>query len=126
MKKKNEEPVRSWKVGDEFIYHNGKDIMTKVRIEEILPNGYLLSNQVRMNDNLKRMDEKADRYPHYILPLTERTQLMYDAHNAFYNLQRLIGDLDREMRQLDKFNLTVEQSEKYIRILKKLKKAIEK
>lgn len=124
MKKKK--PERTYKVGDEFIYHNGKDTMTKVRVEELLETGYLLSNQVRINEQLKRTDEKADRYPHYILPLTERTQLMYDAHNSFLCLQRLIAELDREMRGLDRFNLTEEQSHKYIRILKKLKKAIEK
>lgn len=124
MKKK--EP-RNYKVGDEFIYHNGKDIMTKVKISEVLPVGYLLSNQVKMNEELKRMDERADRYPHYILPLTPESQLMYDGHNAFQYLRRLLGELQHEMTfQGNGFNLSPDQSERYIRILKKLKKAIEK
>lgn len=127
MKKKTSTQTgRKYKVGDEFIYHNGRDIMNKVHIEEVLETGYLLSNQVRINESLKRTDDRADRYPHFIIPLDDRSQLMYDAHNAFINLRRLIDDLNREMSSLTPFNLNVEQSEKYIRILKKLKKAIDK
>lgn len=117
---------RKYKVGDEFIYHNGRDIMTRVRIEEVLENGYLLSNQVRINEFLKRTDDRADRYPHFILPITEGSQRLHDGYHAFLNLRRLMQDLDREMQSLTPFSLTEEQTEKYIRILKKLKKAIEK
>lgn len=124
MKKKKDE--RQYKVGDEFIYHNGKDTMSRVSIEEVLPNGYLLSNQVRMNENLRRMDERADRYPHTILPLDEKTLLMYDGHNAFQHLRRLLAEIQQEMMQDNEFNLSPEQCQRYIRILRKLKKAIEK
>ena len=128
MKKKTTttQSERKYKVGDEFIYHNDRDVMSKVSIEKVLENGYLLSNQVRINENLRRTDDRADRYPHHILPLDERAQALFDGYHAFLNLRRLMAELDREMSLLNPFQLTVEQTEKYIRTLKKLKKAIEK
>lgn len=119
---KTTQPTGRYKVGDEFIYHNGKNLMDKVTIQEIIPGGYLLSNQVKMNESLVRIDVDAKKFNHTILPLTEDTEILYEAYWAHAQLLRRLADLQKELMQKNPFQGDREYQEKLIKVNKKLKK----
>lgn len=123
MKKKVKAKAENkYKVGDEFIYLNGRDICSKVEVIEVIPGGYLLSNQIKMNENLTRIDEGAKRYAHTILPLNEDTERQWKAYNAHHGALRMVRELESEIVNLNPFHMSKENQERVIRISEKLKK----
>lgn len=121
---KTRQPKESsrYKVGDEFIYHNGKNLMDRVKVIEIIPGGYILSNQVRMNDSLSRIDPDAKKFNGVILPITPETELLYNAFWAHAQLLRRLGELQRELMQKSPFSGDEEYLQKLIKVNKKLRK----
>lgn len=102
--KKNKE-TKKLKEGDELIYSDGKTLMEKVTVESIDKKaGFaILSNKVKVARTLgplgtyPRLDAKTTQV---IRPLTEESELEYNAFKAYFSIKRNMELMDSKIRNL--------------------------
>lgn len=131
MKKKTKtQPIpttsKRYHVGDEFLYIHSKESMTKVAIEKITQQGYLLSNGVTIGDSLQRVDQDSKKYDYRVLPWTQETEAVYESYYAYVHLNRQLKELLKDLTKMDPFNLREADQTRVIYINKKLSKALSK
>lgn len=123
--KKNKE-TKKLKEGEEVIFSDGKTLMEKVIVESIDKKGgfAVLSNKVKVSRILgpdgfyTRLDGKSSM----ILPLTDKSELDYQAFKAYFSIKRNLEFIEAKIKDMkDK-----EFSELIVELDKKISKIVNK
>lgn len=123
--KKNKE-TKKLKEGEEVIFSDGKTLMEKVTVESIDKKGgfAVLSNKVKVSRTLgsdgfyTRLDGKSSM----ILPLTDKSELDYQAFKAYFSIKRNLEFIEAKIKDMkDK-----EFSELIVELDKKISKIVTK
>lgn len=123
--KKNKE-TKKLKEGEEVIFSDGKTLMEKVIVESIDKKGgfAVLSNKVKVSRTLgpdgyyTRLDGK----PSMVLPLTDQSELDYQAFKAYFSIKRNLEFIEAKIKDMkDK-----EFSELIVELDKKISKIVTK
>lgn len=123
--KKNKE-TKKLKEGEEVIFSDGKTLMEKVTVESIDKKGgfAVLSNKVKVSRILgpdgfyTRLDGKSSM----ILPLTDKSELDYQAFKAYFSIKRNLDFIEAKIKDMkDK-----EFSELIVELDKKISKIVNK
>lgn len=123
--KKNKE-TKKLKEGEEVIFSDGKTLMEKVIVESIDKKGgfAVLSNKVKVSRTLgldgcyTRLDGKSSM----VLPLTDKSELDYQAFKAYFSIKRNLDFIEAKIKDMkDK-----EFSELIVELDKKISKIVTK
>lgn len=123
--KKNKE-TQKLKEGEEVIFSDGKTLMEKVIVESIDKKGgfAVLSNKVKVSRTIgpdgfyTRLDGKSNM----ILPLTDKSELDYQAFKAYFSIKRNLEFIEAKIKDMkDK-----EFSELIVELDKKISKIVNK
>lgn len=123
--KKNKE-TKKLKEGEEVIFSDGKTLMEKVIVESIDKKGgfAVLSNKVKVSRTIgpdgfyTRLDGKSNM----ILPLTDKSELDYQAFKAYFSIKRNLEFIEAKIKDMkDK-----EFSELIVELDKKISKIVNK
>lgn len=128
--KKNKE-TKKLKEGEEVIFSDGKTLMEKVIVESIDKKGgfAVLSNKVKVSRTLgpdgfyTRLDDtRLDGKSSMILPLTDKSELDYQAFKSYFSIKRNLEFIEAKIKDMkDK-----EFSELIVELDKKISKIVNK
>lgn len=123
--KKNKE-TKKLKEGEEVIFSDGKTLMEKVIVESIDKKGgfAVLSNKVKVSRTLgpDGFYTRLDDLPSMILPLTDKSELDYQAFKAYFSIKRNLEFIEAKIKDMkDK-----EFSELIVELDKKISKIVNK
>jgi hypothetical protein len=123
--KKNKE-TKKLKEGEEVIFSDGKTLMEKVIVESIDKKGgfAVLSNKVKVSRTLgpDGFYTRLDGNPSMILPLTDKSELDYQAFKAYFSIKRNLEFIEAKIKDMkDK-----EFSELIVELDKKISKIVNK
>lgn len=123
--KKNKE-TKKLKEGEEVIFSDGKTLMEKVIVESIDKKGgfAVLSNKVKVSRTLgpDGFYTRLDDLPSRVLPLTDKSELDYQAFKAYFSIKRNLEFIEAKIKDMkDK-----EFSELIVELDKKISKIVNK
>lgn len=123
--KKNKE-TKKLKEGEEVIFSDGKTLMEKVIVESIDKKGgfAVLSNKVKVSRTIgpDGCYTRLDDLPSKVLPLTDKSELDYQAFKAYFSIKRNLDFIEAKIKDMkDK-----EFSELIIELDKKISKIVNK
>lgn len=123
--KKNKE-TKKLKEGEEVIFSDGKTLMEKVIVESIDKKGgfAVLSNKVKVSRTIgpDGCYTRLDDLPSMVLPLTDKSELDYQAFKAYFSIKRNLNFIEAKIKDMkDK-----EFSELIIELDKKISKIVTK
>lgn len=123
--KKNKE-TKKLKEGEEVIFSDGKTLMEKVIVESIDKKGgfAVLSNKVKVSRTIgpDGFYTRLDDLPSRILPLTDKSELDYQAFKAYFSIKRNLEFIEAKIKDMkDK-----EFSELIVELDKKISKIVNK
>lgn len=123
--KKNKE-TKKLKEGEEVIFSDGKTLMEKVIVESIDKKGgfAVLSNKVKVSRTIgpDGFYTRLDGLPSMVLPLTDKSELDYQAFKAYFSIKRNLEFIEAKIKDMkDK-----EFSELIIELDKKISKIVNK
>jgi hypothetical protein len=123
--KKNKE-TKKLKEGEEVIFSDGKTLMEKVIVESIDKKGgfAVLSNKVKVSRTIgpDGFYTRLDDNPSMILPLTDKSELDYQAFKAYFSIKRNLEFIEAKIKDMkDK-----EFSELIVELDKKISKIVNK
>lgn len=123
--KKNKE-TKKLKEGEEVIFSDGKTLMEKVIVESIDKKGgfAVLSNKVKVSRTIgpDGCYTRLDDLPSMILPLTDKSELDYQAFKAYFSIKRNLEFIEAKIKDMkDK-----EFSELIVELDKKISKIVNK
>lgn len=123
--KKNKE-TKKLKEGEEVIFSDGKTLMEKVIVESIDKKGgfAVLSNKVKVSRTIgpDGFYTRLDDLPSMVLPLTDKSELDYQAFKAYFSIKRnlkFIEDKIKDMKDKEFSELIVELDKKISKIVNK-------
>lgn len=123
--KKNKETKRL-KEGEEVIFSDGKTLMEKVIVESIDKKGgfAVLSNKVKVSRTIgpDGCYTRLDDLPSKILPLTDKSELDYQAFKAYFSIKRNLDFIEakiKDMKDKEFSELVVELDKKISKIVTK-------
>lgn len=124
MKKKKE--TKKLKEGEEVIFSDGKTLMEKVIVESIDKKGgfAVLSNKVKVSRTIgpDGFYTRLDDLPSMVLPLTDKSELDYQAFKAYFSIKRNLEFIEAKIKDMkDK-----EFSELIVELDKKISKIVTK
>lgn len=123
--KKNKE-TKKLKEGEEVIFSDGKTLMEKVTVESIDKKGgfAVLSNKVKVSRTIgpDGFYTRLDDLPSKVLPLTDKSELDYQAFKAYFSIKRNLDFIEAKIKDMkDK-----EFSELIVELDKKISKIVTK
>lgn len=123
--KKNKE-TKKLKEGEEVIFSDGKTLMEKVIVESIDKKGgfAVLSNKVKVSRTIgpDGCYTRLDDLPSKVLPLTDKSELDYQAFKAYFSIKRNLEFIEAKIKDMkDK-----EFSELIVELDKKISKIVNK
>ena len=124
--KKNKE-TKKLKEGEEVIFSDGKKtLMEKVIVESIDKKGgfAVLSNKVKVSRTIgpDGFYTRLDDLPSMVLPLTDKSELDYQAFKAYFSIKRNLDFIEAKIKDMkDK-----EFSELIVELDKKISKIVTK
>lgn len=123
--KKNKE-TKKLKEGEEVIFSDGKTLMEKVIVESIDKKGgfAVLSNKVKVSRTIgpDGFYTRLDGLPSMVLPLTDKSELDYQAFKAYFSIKRNLEFIEAKIKDMkDK-----EFSELIVELDKKISKIVNK
>lgn len=123
--KKNKE-TKKLKEGEEVIFSDGKTLMEKVIVESIDKKGgfAVLSNKVKVSRTIgpDGFYTRLDDLPSMVLPLTDKSELDYQAFKAYFSIKRNLEFIEAKIKDMkDK-----EFSELMVELDKKISKIVNK
>lgn len=123
--KKNKE-TKKLKEGEEVIFSDGKTLMEKVIVESIDKKGgfAVLSNKVKVSRTIgpDRCYTRLDGKSSMVLPLTDKSELDYQAFKAYFSIKRNLDFIEAKIKDMkDK-----EFSELIVELDKKISKIVTK
>lgn len=123
--KKNKE-TKKLKEGEEVIFFDGKTLREKVIVESIdKKDGFaVLSNKVKVSRTLgpDGFYTRLDGKPSMILPLTDKSELDYQAFKSYFSIKRNLEFIEAKIKDMkDK-----EFSELIVKLDKKISKIVNK
>ncbi len=123
--KKNKE-TKKLKEGEEVIFSDGKTLMEKVIVESIDKKGgfAVLSNKVKVSRTIgpDGFYTRLDDLPSRVLPLTDKSELDYQAFKAYFSIKRNLEFIEAKIKDMkDK-----EFSELIVELDKKISKIVNK
>lgn len=123
--KKNKE-TKKLKEGEEVIFSDGKTLMEKVIVESIDKKGgfAVLSNKVKVSRTIgpDGFYTRLDDLPSMVLPLTDKSELDYQAFKAYFSIKRNLDFIEAKIKDMkDK-----EFSELIVELDKKISKIVTK
>lgn len=123
--KKNKE-TKKLKEGEEVIFSDGKTLMEKVIVESIDKKGgfAVLSNKVKVSRTIgpDGFYTRLDDLPSRVLPLTDKSELDYQAFKAYFSIKRNLDFIEAKIKDMkDK-----EFSELIVELDKKISKIVTK
>lgn len=123
--KKNKE-TKKLKEGEEVIFSDGKTLMEKVIVESIDKKGgfAVLSNKVKVSRTIgpDGFYTRLDDLPSKVLPLTDKSELDYQAFKAYFSIKRNLDFIEAKIKDMkDK-----EFSELIVELDKKISKIVNK
>lgn len=123
--KKNKE-TKKLKEGEEVIFSDGKTLMEKVIVESIDKKGgfAVLSNKVKVSRTIgpDGCYTRLDNLPSKVLPLTDKSELDYQAFKAYFSIKRNLDFIEAKIKDMkDK-----EFSELIVELDKKISKIVTK
>lgn len=123
--KKNKE-TKKLKEGEEVIFSDGKTLMEKVIVESIDKKGgfAVLSNKVKVSRTIgpDGFYTRLDDLPSKVLPLTDKSELDYQAFKAYFSIKRNLDFIEAKIKDMkDK-----EFSELIVELDKKISKIVTK
>lgn len=123
--KKNKE-TKKLKEGEEVIFSDGKTLMEKVIVESIDKKGgfAVLSNKVKVSRTIgpDGCYTRLDDLPSMVLPLTDKSELDYQAFKAYFSIKRNLDFIEAKIKDMkDK-----EFSELIVELDKKISKIVNK
>lgn len=123
--KKNKE-TKKLKEGEEVIFSDGKTLMEKVIVESIDKKGgfAVLSNKVKVSRTIgpDGFYTRLDDLPSMVLPLTDKSELDYQAFKAYFSIKRNLDFIEAKIKDMkDK-----EFSELIVELDKKISKIVNK
>lgn len=123
--KKNKE-TKKLKEGEEVIFSDGKTLMEKVIVESIDKKGgfAVLSNKVKVSRTIgpDGFYTRLDDLPSRVLPLTDKSELDYQAFKAYFSIKRNLEFIEAKIKDMkDK-----EFSELIVELDKKISKIVTK
>jgi hypothetical protein len=123
--KKNKE-TKKLKEGEEVIFSDGKTLMEKVIVESIDKKGgfAVLSNKVKVSRTIgpDGFYTRLDGNPSMVLPLTDKSELDYQAFKAYFSIKRNLEFIEAKIKDMkDK-----EFSELIVELDKKISKIVNK
>lgn len=123
--KKNKE-TKKLKEGEEVIFSDGKTLMEKVIVESIDKEGgfAVLSNKVKVSRTIgpDGCYTRLDGLPSMVLPLTDKSELDYQAFKAYFSIKRNLDFIEAKIKDMkDK-----EFSELIVELDKKISKIVTK
>lgn len=123
--KKNKE-TKKLKEGEEVIFSDGKTLMEKVIVESIDKKGgfAVLSNKVKVSRTIgpNGCYTRLDDLPSMVLPLTDKSELDYQAFKAYFSIKRNLDFIEAKIKDMkDK-----EFSELIVELDKKISKIVTK
>lgn len=123
--KKNKE-TKKLKEGEEVIFSDSKTLMEKVIVESIDKKGgfAVLSNKVKVSRTIgpDGCYTRLDDLPSKILPLTDKSELDYQAFKAYFSIKRNLDFIEAKIKDMkDK-----EFSELIVELDKKISKIVTK
>lgn len=123
--KKNKE-TKKLKEGEEVIFSDGKTLMEKVIVESIDKKGgfAVLSNKVKVSRTIgpDGFYTRLDDLPSMVLPLTDKSELDYQAFKAYFSIKRNLEFIEAKIKDMkDK-----EFSELIVELDKKISKIVNK
>ena len=123
--KKNKE-TKKLKEGEEVIFSDGKTLMEKVIVESIDKKGgfAVLSNKVKVSRTIgpDGCYTRLDDLPSMVLPLTDKSELDYQAFKAYFSIKRNLNFIEAKIKDMkDK-----EFSELIVELDKKISKIVTK
>ena len=121
--KKNKE-TKKLKEGEEVIFSDGKTLMEKVIVESIDKKGgfAVLSNKVKVSRTIgpDGFYTRLDDLPSMVLPLTDKSELDYQAFKAYFSIKRNLDFIEAKIKDMkDK-----EFSELIVELDKKISKIV--
>lgn len=124
--KKNKE-TKKLKEGEEVIFSDGKTLMEKVTVESIDKKGgfAVLSNKVKVSRTMGPDGSytRLEGPPRTILPLTDKSELDYQAFKAYFSIKRNLKSIEvkiNDMKGKEEFSeLIVELDKKISKIVNK-------
>lgn len=123
--KKNKE-TKKLKEGEEVIFSDGKTLMEKVIVESIDKKGgfAVLSNKVKVSRTIgpNGFYTRLDDLPSMVLPLTDKSELDYQAFKAYFSIKRNLEFIEakiKDMRDKEFSELIVELDKKISKIVNK-------
>lgn len=123
--KKNKE-TKKLKEGEEVIFSDGKTLMEKVIVESIDKKGgfAVLSNKVKVSRTIgpDGCYTRLDDLPSMVLPLTDKSELDYQAFKAYFSIKRNLDFIEakiKDMKDKDFSELIVELDKKISKIVNK-------
>lgn len=121
--KKNKE-TKKLKEGEEVIFSDGKTLMEKVIVESIDKKGgfAVLSNKVKVSRTIgpDGCYTRLDDLPSMVLPLTDKSELDYQAFKAYFSIKRNLDFIEAKIKDMkDK-----EFSELIVELDKKISKIV--
>lgn len=124
--KKNKKETKKLKEGEEVIFSDGKTLMEKVIVESIDKKGgfAVLSNKVKVSRTIgpDGCYTRLDDLPSKVLPLTDKSELDYQAFKAYFSIKRNLDFIEAKIKDMkDK-----EFSELIVELDKKISKIVTK
>lgn len=121
--KKNKE-TKKLREGEEVIFSDGKTLMEKVIVESIDKKGgfAVLSNKVKVSRTIgpDGFYTRLDNLPSMVLPLTDKSELDYQAFKAYFSIKRNLEFIEAKIKDMkDK-----EFSELIVELDKKISKIV--
>lgn len=101
--KKNKE-TKKLKEGEEVIFSDGKTLMEKVIVESIDKKGgfAVLSNKVKVSRTIgpDGFYTRLDGLPSMVLPLTDKSELDYQAFKAYFSIKRNLEFIEAKIKDM--------------------------
>lgn len=123
--KKNKE-TKKLKEGEEVIFSDGKTLMEKVIVESIDKKGgfAVLSNKVKVSRTIgpDGFYTRLDDLPSMVLPLTDKSELDYQAFKAYFSIKRNLDFIEAKIKDMK----GKEFSELIVELDKKISKIVTK
>lgn len=123
--KKNKE-TKKLKEGEEVIFSDGKTLMEKVIVESIDKKGgfAVLSNKVKVSRTIgpDGFYTRLDGLPSMVLPLTDKSELDYQAFKAYFSIKRNLEFIEAKIKDMK----DEEFSELIVELDKKISKIVTK
>lgn len=123
--KKNKE-TKKLKEGEEVIFSDGKTLMEKVIVESIDKKGgfAVLSNKVKVSRTIgpDGFYTRLDDLPSMVLPLTDKSELDYQAFKAYFSIKRNLEFIEAKIKDMK----GKEFSELIVELDKKISKIVTK